>query len=835
MKVSLNLAQDYSNVDLKSISHDELLKSVGAQLGAVEDTKDWKSKFKGAVIVKVVSCEKHSNADKLSVCRIDDGGRNNSVERDEDGLVQVVCGAPNVRAGIYAIWLAPGVVVPSTLNTDPFILESRDIRGVVSNGMLASAQELGISDDHTGIVELTEADFEAMPVEGSPLADHFGLDDFVIDCENKMFTHRPDCFGNLGVARELAGINGLDFKSPDWYINKPIFEEKNDIQLAVGNDIQHLVPRFMTVALSNTTVSKSPFWLETALVRVGIKPVNNIVDVTNYVMHLTGQPLHAFDYDKVKELSTTAGLHPRLSQAGETINLLGQKGIVLTGEEIVISTDKQAVALAGVMGGADTEVDEHTKNIIIECATFDMYSIRRTSMRHGLFTDAVTRFNKGQSPLQTDRVLAYAMKMMSELTGAIQASPVYDMTDPDKVDINHDGWKSGYVNVAAEFVNQRLGTSFSNEDLKSILEKVEFKVEEVDGKLKIHAPFWRMDINIPEDIVEEVGRLYGYNKIPVSLPIRSAKPAAKNQLQDFKMQLREHLKERGANEVLTYSFVHGELLRKTGIDADRWSYHIRNAISPELQYYRPSLIPSLLSKVHANIKAQAGSLDNQFALFEIGKSHLKSDSGELPMQLHRLGLVIAADNKTAKSKQHGAAYYLALKYLKSIASNISLLPLEDSDDPLTSPFEPGRSATVVIEDQVLGVIGEFKPSVRKSLKLPEFSAGFEVDVEVLHKYKTARKYQPLPPLPGTSQDYTHEVSGDITWESVKAKLTAGLKDVQAKGYKTSVEPISVFKDTHTDNRRFTFRINFSHPSKTMTTEEAKGLLDEAVKSINFND
>lgn len=836
MKVSLNLAQEYSNVDLKSIPRDELLRRIGEQLGAVEDVIDWAPKFEGAVIVRVVSCEKHPDADKLSVCRIDDGGKNQDVARTEDGLIQVVCGAPNARADMFAVWLAPGVIVPSSRDKDPFTLEVRDIRGQVSNGMLASASELGISDDHAGIVDVTAEAAGKEPVPGEPLTGYAGLDDFVIDCENKMFTHRPDCFGVLGVARELAGISGLAFKSPDWYLQSPQFEEKNDLPIAVRNDVMDIVPRFMAVAMQGVTVKPSPLWLQALLTRVGIKPVNNVVDVTNYVMHLTGQPLHAFDYDKIKQRSDNPGIFPRLSQKGEKLLLLGGKEIELAGEEIVISTDKQVVALAGVMGGADTEVDENTKNIIIECATFDMYSIRRTSMRFGLFTDAVTRYTKGQSPLQNDRVLLFAMQRMGQLTGAKQASAVIDIHNLAE---SYDAQTMhGSTMVQASFINERLGGQLTEADICKLLQNVEFATEVTgDAGIQITAPFWRQDIEIPEDIVEEIGRLHGYDKLPVELPERTARPTPKNQLFEYKQLLREKLLRAGANEVLTYSFVHGDLLKKTGTDPERWAYHIRNAISPDLQYYRTSLLPSLLSKIHANIKTQAGSSDNRFAIFEIGKAHVtEAKENGLPVQMERLALVFTADDKTARAHHGGAAYYQAKKYLDWITEDQAICePLKNTDYPITAPYQPGRSATVSIGGEVLGVIGEFTPEVCRGLKLPEFTAGFELDIAMLLKYLEPKPYAPLSEYPGSQQDLTLEVDGSTSYFEVGQALAMALQTRAAEqGYTWALSPQDIFTPEGSDKKRLTFRIEVHHPHKTLKTEEVTALIDllaEAATSL----
>ena len=829
MKFSINLAQQYSNVDIKSIAKDELLRRIGAQLGAVEDVIDWSQKFDGVVVAKIIKCDKHPDADRLNVCLIDDGGQNNDVSRDEDGLIQVVCGAPNARAGIYVAWLAPGVAVPSSLDTDPFVLEARGIRGVISNGMLASMSELGIGDDHSGILEIDIAGAGREPVVGEPFVNYFGLDDFIVDCENKMFTHRPDCFGNLGIAREVAGITGQGYTSPKWYLEPVKSEIGANLPLSIKNDVPELVPRFMAVALDNIIVGPSPLWLQTSLFRVGIKPINNVVDVTNYVMHLTGQPLHAFDYDKVSQLSDNLEIFPRLSSKGEKIKLLGQKEIELSGEEVVISTDRQAIALGGVMGGVDTEVDDSTTRIIIECATFDMYNVRRTSMRHGLFTEAVTRLNKGQSPLQNPAVIAYAVKNMIELAGANQASQVLDNINFDISQITER-----HVEVEIDFINQRLGTSLEADDISTLLENVEFRIEVgmlETSVLKIFVPFWRMDIQHPEDIVEEVGRLYGYDRLDINLPLRPAKPSSKNRLFDYKYELRDKLSRAGANEVLTYSFVHRDLLKKSNIDADSTSYHIRNAISPDLQYYRPTITPSLLSKIHSNIKAEAGSSDNKFAIFEIGKTHRKGlvDTDGLPVCTDVLALVVSADDKSAENHRLGTAYYLAKKYLDMIAKGRVGYNRLDSitDHPLRALFAPGRSAIIHIDDTEIGVIGEFNQQTIKKLKLPQFSAGFELDIEKMQKLVGTNSYKSLAEFPPIKQDITLELPLSETYESVLQGLRQKLLQASVEhGYKHDITPVSIYHQEGSVHKNITFRIIMWHPDQTLTNGSVNKILGD---------
>lgn len=829
MKVSLNLAQHHSNVDLKTIPREELLKRIGTQLGAIEEVTEWGPKYAGIVVAEIMSCEKHPDADKLNICLIDDGGKVKGVNRDAKGLVQVVCGAPNAREALQVAWIPPGVVVPATLGDDPLKLEVREIRGVKSNGMLASPSELALSDDHDGILELSEESVGKKLKNGEALSS-LGLDDLIIDCENKMFTHRPDCFGNLGVARELAGISGKKFISPDWYLKTPKFTSSSKLPFRV-KPVPKLAPRFMAVAMEKISVASSPFWLQATLTKVGIKPINNVVDITNYVMHLTGQPIHAFDYDKLKKRSGVGVvIGPRKAKKGEKLTLLGSKEVTLAEEDIVIATDKKAVALAGIMGGQDTEVDFSTNRVVLECATFDMYAIRRSSMRQGLFTEASTRYTKGQSHLQNDRVLAYCMKLLSELTGGAQASDVKDERAAFK--------KPEAVKVSVDFINSRLGSNLKSQDIVRLLENVEFDVTSNGGNLRVLAPFWRTDIEIKEDVVEEVGRLYGYDKLPVNLPARIAKPTKRDGLIDLKQSLRVQLSAAGANEILTYSFVHGDLMKSSGVDPDKWAYHIRNALSPDLQYYRTSLMSSVLEKVYLNIRSDRTrpTEDNDFAIFEIGKAHVKGHDNEekLPGEFERLALVFSADQKTANRKYNGSAYYMAKQYLEVLLDGrATLVPLTSNAYPITSVYELNRSAMVMAGKEVFGVIGEFNEATKKALKLPDYTAGFEIDIELFNKFlgERSQKYAPLSVFPKTQQDITFKVKNDLAAQDLLGLVWDELQKQSAEhGY----IPISTFRDIYqaeddTKHKNITLRLWLSHPSRTLTTEEVNVLLDKIAK------
>ena len=828
MKFSLNTIREMNKrygcaEDVAAIGTDKLIEKIGAQLGAIDEVIDLGPLYQGIVVVKVVSVEKHPNADKLSVCKIDDHKVVKDVERDENGYVQVVCGAPNVREGLMVAWLPPGTVVPETAGKDPFVLEARDFRGEVSNGMLASLKELALGDSHDGILEI---DNEVTP--GSDFAEAFGLkNDLILDVENKMFTHRPDCFGFLGISRELAGIQQLPFKSPDWYEPNPNFPdvESEELKLLVKNELPELVPRFTAIALSNITVHQSPVWLQVELAKVGQKPINNIVDYTNFFMLETGQPLHAYDYDKVKAFSEGDGatIVIRQPKSGEKIKLLNGKEIEPRSEAIMIATPKQLIGIGGVMGGADTEVDEHTKNIILECANFNMYSIRRTSMEHGLFTDAVTRFTKGQSPYQNLAVLAKIVDEIREHAGGKVASEVIDTAHDNP---NMTQYCIDEIDIETSFINSRLGLDLGSDFIKKLLENVEFQVREEGQSLSVGVPFWRTDIEIVEDVVEEVGRLYGYDKLTRELPKRDIQPAVKDPILSLKAEVRTRLATAGANEILSYSFVHGDILDKVGQDRAK-AFQLANALSPDLQYYRLSLLPSLLEKVHPNNKAGY----EEFAIFEIGKTHSSDqlDDDGLPIERESTALIVAADDKLKKT---GAAYYQARLYLETLvdSDDLTFLPLnqEMKECSEAKPLAEDRSAEVRLSDGThLGVIGEFRPEVARAFKLPKYCAGFEIDTAALASMLNAgSRYRPLSRFPSVKQDVTLKVSAKLPFDKLYNFVSEAYATAATDATYTQMDLVDIYqKPNEQDHKNVTFRLITTGKDRTLTDKEVNKILD----------
>lgn len=839
MKVSLNWLKRYTNID---IPLDELVKKIGAQLGEVESVEHIGEKYKGIFVAKVVECEKHPDADKLSICKIDDGGKS-SVDRDENGLITVVCGAPNVKKDMMVVWLPPGVTVPSSAGEpEPFVLSQKELRGVVSNGMIASATELAISDDHSGIVDLeqivkvesaegksaSEVGFaEAFRNvtqtnkfnPGDDFAEALRLDDVIIDIENKMFTHRPDCFGLLGVAREVAGICGTQFSSPQWYHNDYTLGGPEDDRLKIAIETE-LVPRFTASVIDGITVASSPLSLQADLMKVGIKPINNMVDITNYVMYLTGQPLHAYDYNKVAAKSgPKPSLIARLSKEGEKVTILGGKEVTLDKETVVIATDKQVVAIGGIMGGADTEVDATTTSVILECANFDMYSIRRSSMRYGLFTDAVTRFNKGQSPHQTALAVSLANQEAICLIGAQVNGEIYN--------VQSELAQNTTVNISSDFINARLGSDLKGPEIAQLLSYVEFTVTGTSD-LEVTAPFWRTDISIPEDIVEEVGRLYGYDNLPLNLPTRSSKPTKVDSLLHVKQTIRDSLSALGANELLNYSFVNDKLITQMGQDPAN-SYGLSNALSPELKYYRQTLAGSLLEKVYPNLRAGY----KEFAIFEIGKTHNKIHKLEegLPGEIQMVGFVYAS------SAPGPAAFYNARRYLDQLAHDhgveLDYEPLHpDLDLPILKPYDASRSALAKVSgtDDVVGIVGEHSVDVEVAMKLPTRTAGFEMDPNSLLKAAKTSPYSPLSKFPSSSQDVTLSIPLEVSHRQVHDQLESSLATSKLS-YKLT--PKSSFRADGSDTKNLSFSITLSSSQRTLTSQEVNEVIGAAVAATSY--
>lgn len=819
MIVSVNWLKKFTDID---ISIDELTELIGARLVEIESVEDLTEKYKDVIVVKVVECSPVPDSDHLNLTKIDDGGTLQNVERDENGLIQVVCGAPNVTAGMLAAWLPPESIVPETFGTkEPFVLGARELRGFKSNGMLASAKELDLYDDHNGIIVV---DKETAP--GTSFAELYELNDYLLDIENKSLTHRPDAFGIIGFAREVAGIQGKAFTTPAWLDNlNPEITSNGAVETPlVTIDDPELSDRFQAIVLSDVSESaQSPLEVQTYLARSGIRPISAIVDVTNYMLLLAGRPLHAFDYDKLLAVNDgKIDLHVRSGREGEKLALLNDKTIELSTDDIVVANGEKAVSLAGAMGGAETEVDADTKRILVESATFNLYKLRAVQMRHGIFSESITRLTKGiPAPLGAP-VLVEAAKMMGQFAGAVVASDIADAYPGTREPI--------VVTLQETLVNETLGTKFTASDIQDLLQNVEFDVE-VDGiDITVTVPYWRNDIHIAEDIIEEVGRLSGFDSINPVLPMRDFTAVRPSDFDLLRSKVRGLLVRAGANEVLTYNFIHGDIMRKAGQNPDT-AYRLTNSISPDLQYYRQSIVPSLLVNIHPNIKAGY----DHFAIFEFNKFHTKlagMTEENVPKELDGLGFVVASGKK-AKA----AAYYEAKHYLDYIATELgrefTYEPLEaDADYPVTQPFEPKRSARVwdAQTRERIGVIGEFKKSVQKAFKLSDNVAGFEISPVSLQRLTEGSEtnYMPLSKYPSTDRDVSFQVANDVPYQAVYDAAKTALSDATLQ---VSVMPLDIYQPESGETKNITLRFTLGSYEKTLTGEEVNKVMADVTEKV----
>ena len=731
MRISLNWLKKY--VDIK-VSNEELVRLIGARLVEVEGVIDETHKYDNIFVARVESCERIPDT-HLTLCKINVGNVEIKNVPKDDGLVQVMCGAPNVHEGMLAAWIAPGAVVPASVHEDaPFVIGKRTMLSKYdSYGMLAAADELDLGIDHEGIIEIDPE----MATPGEAFADVFELKDQILDIENKSLTHRPDCFGVIGFAREVAGILGQSFNEPEFLTHETVFEEgflestktgvrKKGTKIKIEIENSDICPRYTCAQIKIIDpLAKNKYFsiVDTLLAKSGMHSISKIVDVTNYLMLLTGQPLHAFDYDKFNTVGKTADprIIVRLAKDGEEIELLDGSVLKCTNDDILITSNNVPVGLAGAMGGANTMIDENTKNVLLESATFSLYNLRKTQMAHGIFSEAITRFTKGVPASGTFNVLAEAIKEMNgKPIDLNDVWPSYDM--PSAIEISIDE------------INGLLGTQYDEALIMKTLKNVGFMTQKKGKGLAVTAPVWRTDIHIKEDVIEEVGRLLGYDNISPVLPLHLT--AERNPVFVLRKRIRELMTRYGASEVLTYSFVSGRLLEKAGLDIKN-SYKIVNSISPELQYVRQSIVPSLLDKAYMNEKLPV----ERFAIYEMNaiyRKELGMDEENVPVEKHSLGCVVA------ERKNNETAFYKAKKYVAKIFEELDIavdyVPMQGQKVRVEGkPFEPKRSAEIMAQGEYIGIVGEFKNSVKAEFKLAPYAAGFEIDMDYLLEHAGHKK------------------------------------------------------------------------------------------------
>lgn len=833
MKISLNKIKSYVKTPAE-LSDQELITLIGSRLVEVEEVIDLAPAYQKIYIAKVEKAEPIPGT-HLHLCEIDAGEHNAEFNQLENGLIQVVCGAPNVHAGMLAVWIAPGAIVPETYGNENFKISVRKLQSYESNGMLAGADELGFSSEHKTIAEVDPAN--ARP--GDLFAEIFDLNDKILDVENKSLTHRPDCFGLVGFAREVAGILGLQFTEPPIFenINKSL-KLQNQSLVDVKITDPELCPRYTCAVFELKDNTPSRYLTEDAvfLAKAGMRAIDPMVDLTNILMLETGQPLHAFDYDKLVAVGgkkDSAKIIVRAARAGEELQLLDGRTITLEDFDIVITSNDIPVALAGAMGGKNTEIDASTRRVVLESATFSLYHLRKTQMAHGIFSEAITRFTKGQPAALCGAVLEDALVWLSVQPLAINES----YPAPQKQTV---------VKITTSEINDLLGTEYTTAEITQTLENVGFKVVSrseqhsfsgpsatddapirescTNGStLKVTSPAWRTDIHIKEDIIEEVGRLLGYDNIALSLPHKPFVESEIDPVFRFKRQIRQILShDLAMHELLTYSFVSRDLLAKVGQDpAD--SYEIVNSISPELQCFRQQIAPSLLDKVRENLKA--GHRD--FTLYELNQVTAKSaglDADKVPVLSTHLGIVDLHDF------YHLKAVVLALlrQKLKLDLSYRAITP--DSAVAEAYPYlEPAHSAELVWRDRSLGAFGEVKAGVLRKFKLEQVVSALELRLDDLANTDPELKIEfKLSKFPAVERDLTLKLAADISYWRVREMLESALQSTKLL---FSVAPLSVYQATPDDStKNLSFHLKFANLDHTLTSTEISAIMDQITVS-----
>lgn len=800
MLISLNSLKKYVKIPAK-MTTTELVQRIGARLVEVESVENLGEKYRNIFIVKVEECEKIPDT-HLSLCKIN---------RGEKELTQVVCGAPNVREGLWTVWLAPGAIVPATFAGEKIEIAKRKLRGYESEGMLAGADELDFGDDHTGIVEL---DPEKWSV-GENFAEAFDLNDIILDIENKSLTHRPDTFGIIGFAREVAGILGIKFEQPELFARREAcfegLEIKTEEKITITCEDETICAGYYgAVVKPPKGYNKRKQYLtlqDVFLYKLGMRPITPLVDLTNLIMLETGQPLHAFDFDKFLKLgkSNTAKIGVRTAKKGERLELLDGETLELAEKDIVITSNGQPAALAGAMGGKATEIDDETEQILLESASFSLYNLRKTQMHHGIFSEAITRFTKGQPAAIAAPVLGMALK---HLGGEVKGLGKWQGKNE----------KETKIMIPIAKVNAVLGSNYSAKMIQETLENVNLTVDIKNDIITIDKPFWRTDLAIEEDIIEEIGRLNGYDKLPTLAPVRALRYSGKNEQFERKKQIRDCLSwTLGAHEVLTYSFINRRLEEKAGLDAAD-SYEISNSISPDLQVFRQAIIPSLVEKTYENLKAGYGD----FALYEINQVTKKKwgqNAEKVPIIQEQLALVGVSNYYTAKAYIERLLAFLGVSAVLEPVKGENVLP---------AYFEPSRSMTVKIDEEIAGYVGEISRIFRKKMKIKPVLAGLELDCEKLKRERKQAIGVTVSRFPGVYRDLTVKTNGiNPNFAALEAEIWRAVP----KSLILELTPGTVYQASGSETINYTFHLKWTNPEKTLLTEEISAIMKEIIENL----
>ena len=771
MKVSLKWLREYVPVSLEPKELAHKLTMAGIEVGEVEEVGE---AWEGVCVGRVREVNKHPNADRLSLCIVDTPGETH----------EVICGAPNVAAGQNIAFARVGAELFDGHSGKPVKLKAAKIRGVVSNGMICSEKELGMSEEHEGILVLPE---DAPP--GMPLLEYLG--DSILELE--LTPNRPDCLSMLGVAQEVAALTGGRVTAPEVAYAE---EERSAGEMATVEIADpDLCGRYTASIVSGLKIGPSPAWMQERLKACGMRPINNVVDITNYVMMEYGQPLHAFDYDKVKDHRIIV----RRARAGERLLTLDGEDRPLDPEMLVITDPDGPIGLAGVMGGASTEVTEDTKTLLLESANFNNVNIRRTSTRLRLRSEASLRFDKGLSPELPPKGLRRATQLLAKLASGTVAK--------DIIDVYPGVGEKVPVHLTEARIEQVLGISIGMEKVREVLESLAFECEESgENGLKVSAPYWRTDIGIEDDLVEEVARISGYDDIPTTPLSGRIPPNVPDDARALRDAVKDILAGCGMQEVVNYSLSDVKGLENAGLGhlAELNPLKVANPLRVEQESLRLSLRPGLLANVEHNKKYHHGPL----LMFEAGKVYIPKN-GELPDEQEVLAGVVTGDPEDPMD-----GFLRAKGVLEMLLGRLGVDGQFERGEG--EGLHPGRVVQVSARGERLAIMGEVHPEVVEAFDIEGASVHvFEVDMAKLRAHlPAAKRYRPVSRYPGALRDLALIVDTDTPSRAVQ-------EVIESFPLVTSVDLFDVYTGDQVSEgkKSLAFRVLYQSPSRTLGEHE----------------
>ncbi|MCX7678504.1 MAG: phenylalanine--tRNA ligase subunit beta [Spirochaetes bacterium] len=792
MWLSWNTLSDL--VDLTNLSVEEVVERLTMSTAEIESIEPMNPHLAQVIAAKIIDIMPHPHADKLTLVDVDTGKEK----------VRIVCGAPNHKKGDI-VALAPC----GTTLKEGFTVHKTKIRGEESCGMLCSEKELGLSDDHSGIIILPPH-----TQLGKPLNEIFKeWYDVRIEIDNKSITHRPDLWCHEGFAREIAALFGRKLIDPVDYSIEKSFGKSDALAVVIENG--DAAPRYCGLYVKNINIAPSPSWLKARITAIGMRPINNIVDITNYVMSEIGEPMHAFDRKKLRGNTIIV----RMARDGEPITTLDGNTHVLSKDDIVIADAGGPIALAGVMGGGESEIDDSTQEIVLEAANFNPIHIRRTAGRYNLRTEAAIRFEKSLDPELCPRAIIRCYQLIKEIIP--QAEAITSIVDayPKKL-------KKISITTSFSFIRRKLGTNISNSEICNILKSLQFTITESGDTLSIEVPSFRAtkDISIPDDIVEEVGRIHGYDNIEPKAPLVPCAPPEKNEKRAFERLIKDIMvKDNHLIEVSNYSFVGEAQLKKLGLSSDK-ELKLKNPLSMEQDRLRRSLLPNLFNNAALNQRFR-----DEFQIFELGRVYLKDDKQSPNLAQEKTfvaGIVYA--RKPSTPLYYRARQIISLLLSKLNIKNFHIIPETTSLPPYA---HPGRSAIVRAMDKEIGLIGELHPATIEALDMKGHGAFFDLDVDALMAAeKLPQKFTELPRFP--------EVPFEVSVLAPSREYAANLCDIVRASTQLvrSCEIISIYEGAPIPlgKKSVSLKVVFGSNEKTLEPSQIDELQKTVIAALEKN-